>query len=71
MAAIKSKASAVPEDNCEDAPPPYHSNTTGVPYAKPGSTTQGNHLTPVRSLVLILSSCRLIVCEYKAISKLN
>ena len=42
---MKSKATVVPEDNCEDAPPPYHSNTTGVPYAKPGSSTEGNKLS--------------------------
>ena len=42
MAAIESKASVVPEDNCEDAPPSYHSSTvTGVPYTKPGNSAEG------------------------------
>ena len=42
MAAMKSKASVIPEDNFEDAPPSYHSSTvTGVPYTKPGSSAEG------------------------------
>ena len=41
MAAKESKASVVPEDNWEDAPPSYHSSTTGVPYTKPGSSAEG------------------------------
>ena len=42
MAAIESKASVIPENNCEDAPPSYHSSTvTGVPYTKPGNSVEG------------------------------
>ena len=42
---MKSKATVIPEDNCEDAPPPYHSNGASVPYGKPGSSTEGNKLS--------------------------
>ena len=41
MAAIENKATVAPEDKLEDAPPPYHSITTGVPYTKPGSSAEG------------------------------
>ena len=41
MAGVDKKATVVPEDNCEDAPPPYHS-ITSIPYAKSGSSAEGN-----------------------------